>query len=141
MSRSGDKKPVGFATHVTAGGIAGACEAVRLSTFAAYQLFSLRDRFLAGLPTSRHHQSPDATLQVRTSSRGESQPLLRLLRLKCADKTERFSRDRCLHCQTGNSLGLVQGSRGRSFRDCTKNGHSFCKLRDVQGIPVRQADR
>jgi solute carrier family 25 citrate transporter 1 len=28
MSRSGNKKPVGFATHVTAGGIAGACEAV-----------------------------------------------------------------------------------------------------------------
>ena len=28
MSGSGDKKPVGFATHITAGGIAGACEAV-----------------------------------------------------------------------------------------------------------------
>ncbi|KAF8920519.1 mitochondrial carrier domain-containing protein [Mucidula mucida] len=28
MSRSGHKKPVGFATHVTAGGIAGACEAL-----------------------------------------------------------------------------------------------------------------
>jgi len=29
MSRNADKKPVGFATHLTAGGIAGACEAVR----------------------------------------------------------------------------------------------------------------
>lgn len=28
MSRSGDKKPVGFAMHITAGGIAGACEAL-----------------------------------------------------------------------------------------------------------------
>lgn len=28
MSRSGDKKPVGFAQHITAGGIAGACEAL-----------------------------------------------------------------------------------------------------------------
>lgn len=28
MSRTGDKKPVGFATHITAGGIAGAMEAV-----------------------------------------------------------------------------------------------------------------
>lgn len=28
MSRGGNKKPVGFATHITAGGIAGACEAV-----------------------------------------------------------------------------------------------------------------
>jgi solute carrier family 25 citrate transporter 1 len=28
MSRNGIKKPVGFATHVIAGGIAGACEAV-----------------------------------------------------------------------------------------------------------------
>jgi hypothetical protein len=28
MSRSGNKKPVGFATHIAAGGIAGGCEAV-----------------------------------------------------------------------------------------------------------------
>jgi hypothetical protein len=28
MSRRGDKKPVGFATHITAGGIAGGMEAV-----------------------------------------------------------------------------------------------------------------
>ncbi|KAJ6631431.1 mitochondrial carrier domain-containing protein [Mycena sp. CBHHK59/15] len=28
MSRSGSKKPVGFATHIAAGGIAGACEAL-----------------------------------------------------------------------------------------------------------------
>ncbi len=28
MSRSGNKQPVGFATHIIAGGIAGACEAV-----------------------------------------------------------------------------------------------------------------
>lgn len=28
MSRGGNKKPVGFATHITAGGIAGACEAL-----------------------------------------------------------------------------------------------------------------
>jgi len=28
MPRSGDKKPVGFATHITAGGIAGGCEAL-----------------------------------------------------------------------------------------------------------------
>ncbi|KAH0588670.1 hypothetical protein H2248_004482 [Termitomyces sp. 'cryptogamus'] len=28
MSRSSNKKPVGFATHITAGGIAGACEAL-----------------------------------------------------------------------------------------------------------------
>ncbi|KAJ7072869.1 mitochondrial carrier domain-containing protein [Mycena amicta] len=28
MSRSGNKKPVGFATHIAAGGIAGACEAL-----------------------------------------------------------------------------------------------------------------
>jgi len=28
MSRNSSKQPVGFATHVIAGGIAGACEAV-----------------------------------------------------------------------------------------------------------------
>jgi len=28
MSKNGDKKPVGFATHITAGGMAGAMEAV-----------------------------------------------------------------------------------------------------------------
>lgn len=33
MSRSGDKKPVGFAMHITAGGIAGACEAVSLTIY------------------------------------------------------------------------------------------------------------
>jgi len=45
MSRtSGDRKPVGFGTHITAGGIAGAMEAVRclrligfvLSTYYSY---------------------------------------------------------------------------------------------------------
>ncbi|KAF9479355.1 hypothetical protein BDN70DRAFT_878838 [Pholiota conissans] len=28
MSRNGNKKPVGFATHIIAGGIAGGCEAL-----------------------------------------------------------------------------------------------------------------
>jgi len=28
MSRGNNKNPVGFATHITAGGMAGACEAV-----------------------------------------------------------------------------------------------------------------
>jgi solute carrier family 25 citrate transporter 1 len=32
MSRNGDKKPVGFATHIIAGGIAGGCEAVSISS-------------------------------------------------------------------------------------------------------------
>lgn len=32
MYRNGKKKPVGFATHITAGGIAGGCEAVSYQT-------------------------------------------------------------------------------------------------------------
>jgi hypothetical protein len=34
MSRSGDKAPVGFGTHITAGGIAGGMEAVSISSSA-----------------------------------------------------------------------------------------------------------
>ena len=40
MSRPGDKKPVGFAMHITAGGIAGACEAV------SYNLWEYSDKVL-----------------------------------------------------------------------------------------------
>lgn len=39
MSRIENKKPVGFATHIIAGGIAGACEAVSPS-------FLLQDHML-----------------------------------------------------------------------------------------------
>ena len=42
MSRSGDKKPVGFGTHIVAGGLAGAAEAVRPSYPSAVGLSSTR---------------------------------------------------------------------------------------------------
>lgn len=74
MSRSGHKKPVGFATHVTAGGIAGACEAVR--PLPQFKLESRLTnafilRFIAHLPASGHHQSAHAALQVGECSGSE----------------------------------------------------------------------
>jgi hypothetical protein len=69
MSRR-SKRPVGFATHITAGGLAGACEAVRLSVI-TLDLNSSK-LFAARVPTSRYHQSPYAVIQVRSSPWGES---------------------------------------------------------------------
>ncbi|KAJ2965702.1 hypothetical protein NUW54_g14029 [Trametes sanguinea] len=53
-SRAAEKKPVGIATQLTAGGIAGAMEAVRT---------------LSMLPSARYDQSPDAALAFRTRTR------------------------------------------------------------------------
>lgn len=63
---SSEKKPVGFATHLTAGGIAGAMEAVRTPSLPP------RDEFLSSdsthvvlpvmLPTPRHDQGANAAL-------------------------------------------------------------------------------
>jgi hypothetical protein len=63
MSRS-DKKPVGFATQLTAGGIAGAMEAVRLIIrFGERSRSSIPGSLrLVMLPTAGHHQSPNATV-------------------------------------------------------------------------------
>jgi len=65
MSRNGNKNPVGFATHVIAGGIAGACEAVSH----LFCLVSVSNRLAASMSTSRYHQGPDAALEVRTDTR------------------------------------------------------------------------
>ena len=55
MSRvSGDRKRVGFGTHITAGGIAGAMEAVRHLLCASEVLLSNPDRAIAMLPTTGH---------------------------------------------------------------------------------------
>src|SRR6266404_5102038 len=71
MSRaSSDKKPVGFGTHITAGGIAGAMEAVRRQ--GAYFRASFPDprRTTAILPTIGHYQGAHAALQIWASPRG-----------------------------------------------------------------------
>ena len=101
MSRAGDKKPVGFATQLTAGGIAGAMEAVRPPpSFSRRRSVCRRGprRFnvhprsrsrplplwcsVAMLPAARHHQGSHAAVQVRTRPRGESSlPLWSLLLL------------------------------------------------------------
>ena len=71
MSRtSTDKKPVGFGTHITAGGLAGAMEAVRRSCAYLQAVFPNRYRTIAMLPTARHHQGAHAALQIWTSPRG-----------------------------------------------------------------------
>lgn len=70
-SRSADKKPVGFATQLTAGGIAGAMEAVRNSLRARVATPTDCMRILAMLPTSRYDQGPNAALAVWARTRGE----------------------------------------------------------------------
>lgn len=71
MSRNGNKKPVGFATHIIAGGIAGGCEAVNTG---ARQVACgvLTASFTVSMSAARHHQGPNAAFKVRTCSRGES---------------------------------------------------------------------
>jgi solute carrier family 25 citrate transporter 1 len=65
MSRNSNRKPVGFATHITAGGIAGACEAVchSLTLFKPpYSIFTLHK---ACMSAPRHYQGSNATFKVR----------------------------------------------------------------------------
>jgi hypothetical protein len=53
MSRNpSDKKPVAFATHITAGGAAGAMEAVRRRYLLCYELFNNIYCYSAMLPTT-----------------------------------------------------------------------------------------
>lgn len=53
MSRNGDKKPVGFATHITAGGIAGAMEAVSV-----YIQCRVLHKTIKGLRYAANHSTP-----------------------------------------------------------------------------------
>jgi hypothetical protein len=58
---SKDKQPVGFATHIIAGGTAGMAEAVRVSRSPHWRVFTPN---AALLPTVGYHQSQDAVIQV-----------------------------------------------------------------------------
>ena len=51
---SSEKKPVGFATHLTAGGIAGAMEAVRALCYPQTYTDLTHVVLQVMLPTSRH---------------------------------------------------------------------------------------
>lgn len=63
MSRtSGDRKSVGFGTHITAGGMAGAMEAVRRLRALEIILSKNKHLAIAMLPTIGHHQSTHAAL-------------------------------------------------------------------------------
>jgi hypothetical protein len=70
MPRNGDKKPVGFATHITAGGLAGAMEAV--SPNGHRSAFRVLTKDSALLPTARHHKGANAALQIRHGPWGMS---------------------------------------------------------------------
>ena len=62
---SSEKKQVGFATHLTAGGIAGAMEAVRTPSNAPLNDIDVGASDVMPpvvLPTSRHNQGTDAAL-------------------------------------------------------------------------------
>lgn len=68
MSRNANKKPVGFATHIIAGGIAGGCEAVSGVERAHMPWIAHRRRATASMPTSGHHQGPNAAVEIRTGT-------------------------------------------------------------------------
>jgi hypothetical protein len=53
MSRNGDKKPVGFATHITAGGLAGAMEAVSLNVHRSVLYMPMK-----ALSSAANHSTP-----------------------------------------------------------------------------------
>ena len=79
MSRSGNRKPVGFATHITAGGIAGACEAV--SVFVLLSCTVVFDTevvllcmfFVANVSAAGYDQGAHAAVQIGTDSGCESE--------------------------------------------------------------------
>lgn len=69
MSRNGDKKKVPFSTHIIAGGVAGACEAV--SIIASWNSCGrLKSSLSAGMSTSRYHQGSHAAIEVGEGHRG-----------------------------------------------------------------------
>ena len=63
MSRNGNKKPVGFATHIIAGGIAGGCEAVSPMHRRPLLEADSSDPTV-NMPAARYHQGPDAAFEV-----------------------------------------------------------------------------
>ena len=64
MSKVSEKKPVGFATHIVAGGLAGATEAVRSPSFAQINRCTYQTLCEVMLPASRYDQGPYATLEI-----------------------------------------------------------------------------
>lgn len=78
MSRNGNKKPVGFATHIIAGGIAGGCEAVLLINLQFGIDANRAD--LAYMPAARHNQGPNAALEIGAYPWGESSTIHQLAR-------------------------------------------------------------
>lgn len=73
MSRNGNKKPVGFGTHLIAGGIAGGCEAVCVYKCVGptqYESLTAIRRFVVNMSTSGHYQGSDAAFEVGAYARG-----------------------------------------------------------------------
>jgi solute carrier family 25 citrate transporter 1 len=93
MSRaSSDKKPVGFGTHITAGGLAGAMEAVRHPSAYLQAVFAHQSRNTAMLPTARHHQGAHAALQIWPSPRGMCPIPLRCAMRVCSSEAQTKAR-------------------------------------------------
>lgn len=77
MSRNTNKKPVGFATHIIAGGMAGGCEAVsRILPVSSFGEVTDIGR-IAHMSAARHYQGPHAVVQVWAGSRGKLRSRLR----------------------------------------------------------------
>lgn len=137
LTMSSEKKPVGFATHLTAGGMAGAMEAVRTLCFTPVRRRSDAAHLvlLAMLSTSRHDQSANAALPFGHTARSTSltAPPHRarlvkthsFVRSPMTDKTTRIYRYRSPDRPARDPSGALQGSWRRSFGNRAKNVHSI----------------
>jgi len=127
-----EKKPVGFATHLTAGGIAGAMEAVSYAlaalpfprkTLTIFSSHSTHVMLLVMLPASRHNQSANAAFAFGYSARGtySTTPSHRTrladmelllfpplsLHHMVTDETTRVHRNRRPDCTTRDAAGAL----------------------------------
>lgn len=143
MSRGGDRKPVGFATQLTAGGIAGAMEAVS-SPFVISRGTQLTPP-AAHLPATRHHQGPDAAFPVWSRTRGTSRPPFFLQKpltsLPRTDEGARVRRDRPHDRTARDATRAVQGARRGAFWDCSQDGCSVRVIRALQELARGPRDR
>ena len=75
MPRSSDasKPKVGFATHITAGGIAGMAEAVSLTRIhrRVRRPLTLPSSLVAYMPTSGYYQSANAAIEIGFTAWGK----------------------------------------------------------------------
>jgi|SRR3984957_9382523 len=144
MSRRTSKRPVGFATHITAGGMAGACEAVRTLTLIQYSYsppFQLTCQPLDTIKVRMQLSKSGRLPGVSPFHSGSSiilwepppppNPYL--------DQTSRLFSNRSDDSPSRDTPCLVQRFRCRPFWYRSQNGHPFRQFRGLQVLARRSA--